>query len=133
MIRPWTWAIVRGFKRIENRTWKPPASIVGQRIALHSGKKYDKESEAFIMDAISAIGGLPIDAEDEGIVGTAVVRGFLTNPSEIQDPEQAQWYFGPYGWVLDDARPLAEPVPCRGALGLWTVPADIERLISGVT
>lgn len=34
-----------------------------------------------------------------------------------------------FAWLLDDVRALAQPIPCRGALGLWTVPADIERQI----
>ncbi len=28
-------------------------------------------------------------------------------------------------WRLGNVRPLAAPVPCRGALGLWTPPADV--------
>jgi hypothetical protein len=26
---------------------------------------------------------------------------------------------------LENPRPLAEPVACRGALGLWTLPGDV--------
>jgi activating signal cointegrator 1 len=37
---------------------------------------------------------------------------------------------GRYGWALADVRPLPEPLPCRGALGLWAVPAEVRaRLI----
>lgn len=39
------------------------------------------------------------------------------------------WFFGPFGWALDEIRPLAEPVPCKGALGLWRVPEHIEHLM----
>ena len=35
-----------------------------------------------------------------------------------------QWH-----WQLADVRPLAKPVPCKGALGLWKVPDDIESAI----
>ena len=28
--------------------------------------------------------------------------------------------------VLDDVIALPEPVPCKGALGFWTVPEDVE-------
>ena len=35
-----------------------------------------------------------------------------------------QWH-----WQLADVRPLAEPVPCKGKLGLWTVPEDTERAV----
>jgi hypothetical protein len=36
---------------------------------------------------------------------------------------------GRYGWVLTNVRRLAEPVLCRGHLGLWDVPADVEQAI----
>lgn len=36
---------------------------------------------------------------------------------------------GRWAWILADVRPLPEPVPCRGAQGLWTVPADIEAAV----
>jgi hypothetical protein len=29
---------------------------------------------------------------------------------------------GRYGWVLESVEPFPEPVPCKGALGLWEVP-----------
>ncbi len=34
---PWGTHIALSGKRIENRTWHPPRSIVGQRIAIHQG------------------------------------------------------------------------------------------------
>lgn len=33
----WAWAIANLDKRVENRTWAPPISMVGKRIAIHSG------------------------------------------------------------------------------------------------
>lgn len=35
-----------------------------------------------------------------------------------------------YGWVLKDLHPLKRPIPCRGRLGLWTVPTRIGTEIS---
>ena len=37
-----------------------------------------------------------------------------------------QWH-----WQLANVRPLAEPVPAKGALGLWKVPDDIESAVRG--
>jgi hypothetical protein len=33
---------------------------------------------------------------------------------------------GQYHWRLANVRLLGEPVPCKGALGLWTLPDDVE-------
>ena len=35
--------------------------------------------------------------------------------------------------ILENPRPLAEPIPCKGALGLWTPPADIVEQLQAVT
>lgn len=34
-------------------------------------------------------------------------------------------------WHIDlaDVRPLPEPVPCQGMLGLWRLPEDVEKLV----
>jgi hypothetical protein len=34
---------------------------------------------------------------------------------------------GQWHWVLQDVRPLAAPVPCKGALGLWRLPEDADK------
>lgn len=64
------------------------------------------------------------------ILGTArivefVELGQLHPHGALKSP----WFFGPFGWILEEIRPLAEPVPCKGALGLWTVPAHVEALM----
>ena len=34
-----------------------------------------------------------------------------------------------FGWVLGDVKRLKEPIPCKGALGLWTVgPRELREL-----
>ena len=37
--QPWASLIAHGVKSIETRSWAPPQSLVGQRIAIHAGKK----------------------------------------------------------------------------------------------
>ena len=36
-------------------------------------------------------------------------------------------FFGPYGFVLVNPRPLRKPIQIRGSQRLWTVPANIAR------
>jgi hypothetical protein len=38
---------------------------------------------------------------------------------------------GSHHWELADVRPLAEPIPQRGFLGLWRVPDQVQQAISG--
>ena len=46
----------------------------------------------------------------------------------VQESSDDMWFFGPYGWVLDDVVALT-PVPCRGRPHLWTVPERVRQAI----
>lgn len=146
LIRPWCWAIVHAGKDIENRSWPPPEKVIGSVIAIHSGLKFSDE-------AVGAIDGIAAPTYEVGqfaptherlwpggrIVGTARIVGWAKdrgNPTWVGvDPDVAfaaihsPWYGGPFGWILRDAKALAEPVPCRGGQGLWTVPAEVEARV----
>lgn len=49
-----------------------------------------------------------------------------------EEPERAFGDYSPgrYAWLLADVRPLAVPVPARGAQGLWDLPVDVAALIA---
>lgn len=71
------------------------------------------------------------------IVGICDVVGQVTPLGESQRVEPCTgapwviwqagqpWYMGAHAYVLDSVRELPEPIPCKGALGLWTPPADV--------
>lgn len=42
-------------------------------------------------------------------------------------------FFGPFGWKLDPAAMILfhAPISCRGALGLWALPSDVEPFVTG--
>ncbi len=46
----------------------------------------------------------------------------------LTDQERAFGDYSPgrWAWLLADVRVLPEPIPCKGALGLWNVPAGVE-------
>lgn len=41
-------------------------------------------------------------------------------------PEEAVWWMGGFALLLKDVVALPEPVSCKGALGFWKVPEDVE-------
>lgn len=61
-----------------------------------------------------------------------VAHGIDLDSDEARAPlaaAQRRWFFGPIGYVLRDVVALPEPVPCKGALGFWTLPADVEARV----
>lgn len=55
---PWSHWISRGIKRVENRTWAPPAGWRGQ-LVIHAGKTVDLDGFA-----IGAQHGHPVDLDE---------------------------------------------------------------------
>jgi len=121
--RPWPGAIARLGKRIENRTWAAPRSIIGQRIAIHAGAAFDREGTDWIWRVTGAALKL---AEPQGIVMTVLVTACYPIDALPLDL-RSLWACGPECWILADPIVLPKPITCRGALGLWTVPPEIER------
>ncbi len=133
----WAHAIVRHTKSVENREWEPPRAMLGQRIAIHAGKTLDAAG----LDAIERIDGVRVDPKDvprSAIVGVATLAGWFRNdrqyrmaagglprPRDLGSP----WFVGSVGLVLEERVWLPEPVHCRGMLGFWAVPDDVEAAV----
>lgn len=127
--QPMAWAISDGTKRIENRPWEPWGVVVGKRIAIHAGMRYHREHA----EQIELRFGVKVPAKGElpqgAIVATAIVCGFVSDNDEDRATVHhlSPWYSGPVGWLLADVRKVDPPIPCKGALGLWRIPDEIER------
>jgi hypothetical protein len=121
--QPWLDAIVRGEKAVENRSWLAPRWAVGKQIALHASKGYDE-------DAVfpSAAMRKSWDIEPHQVVRGAVLAvATIASCHEWCAPLCSPWgVMDQCHWVLSDVRELGDPLPCRGALGLWNLPFDIE-------
>lgn len=118
--QPWAWAIVEGYKDLENRTWLPPKRRCGQPVAIHAGARPDSRDA---WEAVASIvGSCPDDLPRGAIVGVATITHAVTD-------SDSPWFSGHYGWVLADARPLARPVRCKGAQGFWRVPDEAAAAV----
>lgn len=127
LTRPWPWSFVNGPfpKRIENRSWPPPRSIISTHyIALHAAKSWDEEDREFIEDVTGIAVPPRTEHPDSNIFAVCRVPTYVDinqrsfNESAIQQ-DQRRWFFGPYGWIIADFVALVEPVFCKGAQGLW--------------
>jgi len=118
--QPWAWAIVNGFKDVENRSWAPgPKSLrEGDSFLIHASQSFDKKGYKWILENRAELGLMICQIPSRklfvtgAIVGAAIYGGAVTESS-------SRWFFGPKGWVIREALDLADPIPCKGALGLW--------------
>ena len=118
--QPYAHLILTGEKRVENRTWNPRHRGL---LVIHAGKSrewLDTHSplpEGMVFGAalgtVTLISVLPITRIEAWRMG----RGNCPARQRlILEHEHTE---GPWCWILSDPKPFPEPIPCKGALGLW--------------
>lgn len=155
LTQPWAGLVASGLKLVENRPRKiAPRDLFGQRFAIHASREID----ASVYRRIAEIAPDVLRFEERGgsvvpVVpclrdwyrlsrDTSAVIAVATLNAEVFDEtgliagdiarelgDQWRWFFGPVGYLLRDVRSLGAPVPCKGALGFWTLPADVARAV----
>ncbi len=136
LTQPWAELVVLGEKQWETRSWR--TSFRG-RIAIHAAKKFPAWaielaiSNRYFVDAIKNYP--PIKMPLGVIVGSVEIIAMQSTDAMLDVLGHKEIAFGDYhaerwAWQLSDPIMLDEPIPCRGALGLWEVPPDI---LNGMT
>lgn len=124
--QPWAWAIVNGGKTVENRIRNLAGGYRGP-VAIHAGKAFDDAGWDHPL-----LGPMLDDAlrqEDEIEFTPAAIVGVVDIVDvHLCSGECSPWALGPVDlghgirdlWhlVLENPRPLTEPIPYTGALGL---------------
>lgn len=153
--QPWAGLVAAGFKTVENRTIRPPASVRGRRVAIHAGRMFDANWDAFygaraivddeIYETLKLVPPPLADAH-KAVLATARVVGYVVKPSgnaasttmfsashDLTDDDLLWWDRARIGWILRDTVALPEPVAARGNQGVWnwTVPEGMERTVTG--
>ena len=149
--QPYAQLIALGKKRIVTRGWTPPASLIGQTIAIHAtagGLSKRDELELLarnecIYDALRhlapEIDGDPRvvarDIREQLPRGAVIATARLVRVARISahgadrlallNPEEhafGDYTPGRFAWILDGAQALAAPVPAKGRQGIFDVP-----------
>ncbi|MEV5211388.1 hypothetical protein AB0K35_28330 [Micromonospora sp. NPDC053740] len=136
---PWASCIVTGAKTVENR-----ASGTKWRglLFIHTSQQTDDAAlfDVRVRHALNITNGSQLAFERGAVIAVVDLIGVheaVTIPALIGGPGSC---CAPWGerWhsarpakhlVLANVRPLAKPVPCRGALGLWTPPEDVTAQV----
>lgn len=119
---PWWWAILHG-KDIENRDWY--TSFRGT-VWLHASKWWTNSGVAEDLEDVQYMAsraGLVLPPANLDQLRSSC--GCIVGSVQIVDcvsQSQSSWFVGKYGLVLRNPVLLADAVPCKGALGLFTIP-----------
>lgn len=113
--QPWAWAIIHAGKDIENRDW--PTKFRGP-VCIHAAKAVPPVRYLLDCHEVTKITGrdnmppkLGSDFHRGGIIGVAEIV-------DCVEASQSPWFFGRYGFVLRNARPV-DFIPVKGALGFF--------------
>jgi hypothetical protein len=142
LTQPWATLVSIGAKRIETRSW---GTSYSGPLAIHAAKGFPKWARKFTTDpicyeAIKAHSG-PHPLEDSGyptgtvlatcrlvavklIVESPEALGLCADAWRMLPPPEPEFSLGDYkpgryAWILEDVRQFPEPIPAKGALGLW--------------
>lgn len=110
LTQPMAWAIFHG-KDVENRTW--PTTFRG-RCYIHASKKMNGEHYDWIAQNENRLGcELPQTFVHGAIIGEVDIVDCVKNHG-------SKWFFGPYAFVLENAKEYDIPISCRGMFKFFT-------------
>lgn len=144
LTQPWASLVAIGAKNYETRSWSTPYRGL---LAIAAAKGFPRackelcEKTPFVgtlraadvhwPDILAARGHIIAVAE---LVGCQRTLGWPPFNISSVVPAANERDFGDYtpgrfAWGLANVRRLEQPVPAKGALGLWTVPDDVARAV----
>ena len=134
--------LAHSVQTIETRSWHPPRSIIGTRIAIHAGKFMPPRSWVYgpLQDAIEdlygpnwrstapfgAVVAIARLASTREVIGHDLSYAYLSPQSQTVDDHRDQVPVALYGnfshgrwlWFLEDVE-VMKPVAARGRQGFW--------------
>lgn len=152
LTQPWASLVALGEKRIETRSW---ATRYRGPLAIHASATLPKAAKVLLLctpfhevltrrgHAISHMlmappkGVVPHDLPLGAVIATAklvtcirleddlTVRDTLALSEARHEQSFGDYSPGRFAWVLRDVVALPEPIPARGALGLWEFPDEL--------
>lgn len=132
LIQPSATAIAINVKKVETRSWS--TNFRGQ-IAIHASKGFPKWAREFASLEYT-FGRLPNRVPLGAIIALATIINVVRTEGVVTQISAIERLYGDYSegrfaWILSDVVALPEPIPCKGALGLWEVPPGIIDQIAG--
>ena len=118
--QPWAWAIFHAKKDIENRSRR---TLYNGPLAIHAPLK-GRSKWAFPPHASKA--PEPKDWVLGAIIGIVDLEACV-------EAHSSKWFEGPFGYVLENPRIFAKPIPCKGQRGIWELDPALLRKCRAAT
>ena len=124
--QPYASLIAQGYKKIETRSWRPPAALIGQPLAIHAGQKLIIPKDTACLQAVSDCLGEDWAKQLPRGQILAIVR--LNRAVAISADRQltagrealfGNYHPGHWAWYLDNVQLLRTPLSLKGRQGLW--------------
>lgn len=150
--QPWASAMAAGGKLIETRSWSTKHRGL---VAIHAAQHKDEDHlwdcrrltawfaalnltepvgelwEVLPFGAVVAVGELagvlPVESLNHEALWVPRTRPHLGPESWWSEAGMGDYTAGRYGWVFSRVVALKEPIPFKGAQGLFTVPDELIR------
>lgn len=122
--QPWAHAIAALGKTIENRTWAHP--YYRGLLAIHAAARWAGDDAAARVFELS--GAYVLKTPMSAVIAVVELVDICTR---LDGCDCGPWAIpGQCHWQLANPRQLAEPVPCKGRLGLWDLPPDVKANVT---
>lgn len=137
---PWPYAILFLGKDVENRNWKTHfrgPMLIHQSAwfgheEIHETIQELAKQNFYTLEHLIQHGSAYNWSFNATMPGDTLKRtGAIIGMAEIIDcvtHSESPWFFGPYGFRLRNAVAFPEPIPCRGALGLFRPDVSLAGL-----
>jgi len=127
----WFWLMAKNWKDVENRNWSLTRHIKREelpiRIYLHASKRPTPPGEiAFIkrklsLEQLEEFEKVDWEEYRGCIIGEITITDEVTMDDIGMKITHSKWFFGTYGFVVEDGVLYDRPIPCRGQLGFFEV------------
>lgn len=141
LMEPWASLVAWGYKRVETRSWGVRRALWGVPLAIHASKSTEAVKDVGYVEGLFEEGAQampdwwPRRKEDYPLGGIVALTGIresrpmddaLIGQQSQQEIAFGAWAPGRHAIFFGDVRRLPEAVPCRGALGIWNVPDELQ-------
>ena len=137
--QPYASAIALGLKTCETRSFAPPHSLIGQRIAIHATQNRSRANKiqfqilsGWFRESLPMLrsfdelplGAIVCTATLSEVFGTGAGTPHTEAIDNIREIAFGDWSARRFAWKLTDVQFLI-PIPFRGHQGWFTVPDDL--------